>query len=75
MSRTVSSGKLALGGNGVRVNKGAEVGAGSVVGQQGIVSGRLEAKGLYAGAPARLIRGDIGWSRSFHFDGVPEDLR
>jgi acetyltransferase-like isoleucine patch superfamily enzyme len=52
-------------GNSVRINKGARIGTGSVIGQMSIVSGEVEPNALYAGIPARKVRGNICWARTY----------
>lgn len=68
--RPVSVGHHVWLGAGTRVNKGAAIGDGSIVGQMSVVNGLLDASSVYAGVPARKIRGDVFWSRSFS----PEDV-
>jgi acetyltransferase-like isoleucine patch superfamily enzyme len=58
-------------GNGVRLNKGSVIGAGTVIGQMAVVSGRKEGGSIYAGVPARKIRGNIVWSRTDRFEDAP----
>lgn len=43
-------------GAGARILDGSDIGDGCVVGAGAVVRGRLEANGIYAGVPARLIR-------------------
>lgn len=62
-------------GSGVRVNKGAYIGSGSVIGQQSVVSGRVEPNSIYAGAPAKVLRSNIRWSRTTEYEDVPEEFR
>lgn len=61
--------------NSVRINKGTRIGAGTVVGQCSVASGRLDAQCVYAGVPARKVREGIVWSRSAAYDGVPKRFR
>lgn len=60
-------------GNASRVNKGAEIGRGTVVGQMSVVSGRLDPFAIYAGMPARKLRGGIAWSRTTSLADVPPE--
>lgn len=62
-------------GSGVRVSKGAVVGSGTVVGQLSLVTGRLDANCIYAGAPARKMRENIAWSRGQAWESVPQKFR
>jgi acetyltransferase-like isoleucine patch superfamily enzyme len=62
-------------GNGCRVNKGSRIGAGSVIGQGAIASGTMDENSIYAGVPARKLRGDIVWSRSESLEDVGEPFR
>jgi acetyltransferase-like isoleucine patch superfamily enzyme len=59
-------------GSGVCVNKGAVIGGGTIVGQASVVSGRLKGSSMYAGVPARMVRGDVIWSRTLNPDDIPE---
>jgi acetyltransferase-like isoleucine patch superfamily enzyme len=62
-------------GNGSRVNKGATIGSGTVVGQMSVVSGNLESQCIYAGVPAKKLKQGVGWARHQNFDDVPERFR
>jgi hypothetical protein len=62
-------------GSGVRVNKGAIIEAGVIVAQVSIASGRLKARAVYGGAPARLIREDVAWSRTGEWKDIPDLYR
>jgi acetyltransferase-like isoleucine patch superfamily enzyme len=62
-------------GNGVRVGKGVEIGTGTVVGQMSLVLGHLEPHCIYAGIPAKLLRRDIEWSRTFSREDIPSAYR
>ena len=62
-------------GNGVRVSKGSNVGRSSVVGQGAIVSGSVEAHSVYAGVPARKVKGGVTWSRSTDWGDIEEDYQ
>ncbi|MGF9759457.1 hypothetical protein AAII07_30100 [Microvirga sp. 0TCS3.31] len=62
-------------GNGSRVNKGARIGTGTVLAGAAIASGTLEERSIYAGTPARKLKGDIAWSRTFSWEDIPEDYR
>ncbi|SHF98070.1 hypothetical protein SAMN05444339_1334 [Loktanella atrilutea] len=62
-------------GNGSRLNKGSNVGMGSIVGQFAVVSGDVEAECIYAGIPARKIRGDVHWTRHDDNDDMPKEYR
>lgn len=62
-------------GNGCRVNKGSRIGAGAVIGQSAIASGTVEENSIYAGVPARKLRGDIVWSRTESVEDVGEYFR
>lgn len=50
-------------GRDVRVGKGAVIERDSIVGQGSVVSGRLKAGCIHAGAPAKPIREGVTWSR------------
>lgn len=43
-------------GAGARILDGSDIGDGCVIGAGAVVRGKLEANGIYAGVPARLIR-------------------
>lgn len=60
-------------GNSSRVNKGAHVGSGSVLGQCAIASGKLAGNSIFAGTPARKVRDGIVWSRTEHFSNIPDE--
>lgn len=62
-------------GNGARVNKGTRIGTGTVLGGLSVAAKTLEPNCVYAGVPARKLREDIVWSRTFNFDDIPEDYR
>jgi acetyltransferase-like isoleucine patch superfamily enzyme len=61
--------------NGARVSKGAEIGEGCVVAQNSLANGVLEPNSIYAGTPAKNVRGNIVWSRTQSFDGIPGQYR
>ncbi len=50
--------------NGCGVLKGATIGDGSVIGAKSLVTGAIPAKCVAAGVPARVIRSNVGWSRT-----------
>ncbi|MDE8669149.1 hypothetical protein PY310_11225 [Pseudarthrobacter sp. H3Y2-7] len=58
-------------GNGSRINKGAQIGAGTIIGQASIAGGKIDAHSSYGGIPARKIRKEIAWSRTASFDDIP----
>lgn len=62
-------------GNSVRVSKGAVVGTGTTVGQLSLVTGKLASYSVYGGVPARLIRSNTEWSRTFAYEDIPERFR
>lgn len=62
-------------GNSCRVNKGAIIGHGTIIGQCSIAGGTLDAFSAYAGAPARKVRDNITWSRTRSYDDIPEKYR
>ena len=45
------------------VLKGATIGAGSVVGARGVVSGTIAPLSVCVGVPARVVRGNVTWTR------------
>ncbi|MFG1350014.1 glycosyltransferase family 2 protein [Xanthobacter autotrophicus] len=47
----------------VTINKGAEVGAHTIVGQGSVVQGRLIEHSVYAGAPIEMVRSGVTWDR------------
>lgn len=48
----------------VRIAKGARIGRDTLVGQGSFVSGALDSNSVYAGVPARKLRGGTTWSRT-----------
>jgi UDP-3-O-[3-hydroxymyristoyl] glucosamine N-acyltransferase len=62
-------------GSGVRVNKGAIIESGVIVAQVSVASGRLKARSVYGGAPARVIREDVAWSRTGEWKDIPDRYR
>ncbi|KGJ02287.1 hypothetical protein IT41_17910 [Paracoccus halophilus] len=62
-------------GNSSRVNKGARIGTGTVLGQCAIASGSLDAAALYAGTPARKLKEGIAWSRTKRYEDIPDRFR
>ena len=62
-------------GNSARVNKGTIIEDGAVLGQMAIASGKLESYSLYAGIPARRLRQNVRWSRTFEYDDIPAEFR
>ncbi|SDB74755.1 acyltransferase [Belnapia rosea] len=51
-------------GRHVNINKGTEIGANSVVGQNAVTSGFLRGGAIHAGHPAKPIKEDIWWDRT-----------
>lgn len=62
-------------GNSCRVNKGARIGTGTVIGQNAIAGGEIEPHCIYAGIPARKLRDDIVWSRTESLESVAKRFR
>jgi acetyltransferase-like isoleucine patch superfamily enzyme len=62
-------------GNGARVNKGAYIGEGCILGGGSVASGSLEPHSIYAGVPARKIKGNVSWSRTYSWSDIPEAYR
>ncbi|RYE63062.1 MAG: hypothetical protein EOO83_04425 [Oxalobacteraceae bacterium] len=62
-------------GSGVRVSKGAEVGASTIVGQASVATGKLDPRCVYAGIPARKLRENVTWSRTTAWDDIPVAFR
>ncbi len=62
-------------GNGARVNKGTRIGTGTVLGGLSVATKVLEPNSIYAGVPAKKLREDIAWSRTFSFEDIPEEYR
>ncbi|WP_201861470.1 acyltransferase [Microvirga soli] len=62
-------------GNGSRVNKGARIETGAILASAAIASGRLEGHSIYAGTPAKKLKSDVAWSRTFSWDDIPDDYR
>lgn len=58
--------------NSVRVNKGSEIGTGTVVAQNSIVTRKLGKNCLYGGTPASLIKKNIVWSRTEEYQNIPD---
>lgn len=52
-------------GAGCTLMPGAEIGAGSIIGAQSVVTGSVPRTELWAGVPARGIRKNVSWVRSF----------
>jgi acetyltransferase-like isoleucine patch superfamily enzyme len=50
-------------GSKVRIHKGARIGKGTMIGANAIVTGRIPENCVAAGAPARVVRRGIRWSR------------
>lgn len=48
----------------VWVLKGAQIGAGSIVGARSLVTGEIPPQELWAGSPARCLRKNVRWTRS-----------
>ncbi len=61
--------------NSARVSKGSAIGTGCVIAQNSLVNGVLEPNSIYAGTPARKVRGGVVWSRTQSLDGVPKRFR
>ena len=51
-------------GVGVRILKGADVGSGSVIGAESVVTQSITANCIAAGVPARVVRENIEWRRN-----------
>ena len=52
-------------GRNASLNKGARVGAGAIIGNSAVVTGAIPPGVIAAGAPARVIREGVRWSRDF----------
>jgi acetyltransferase-like isoleucine patch superfamily enzyme len=50
-------------GQDVILMPGAKVGAGSVIGARSIVTGTIPARSVAVGAPAKVVRRDVSWTR------------
>lgn len=62
-------------GNSARVNKGSIINSGSVIGQGSVVSKVVDSNCIYAGVPAKKIKENIVWSRTYSYDTIPEEFR
>ena len=63
-------------GNGARVNKGTRIARCVIVGQGAIASGHLDREHhVYAGIPARPVKGPVNWGRQGNWQSVPERFR
>lgn len=58
-------------GNSSRVNKGARIGSGTILGQCAIASGTLDPNCVYGGVPAKKIKQGVLWSRTAKFSDIP----
>jgi acetyltransferase-like isoleucine patch superfamily enzyme len=52
--------------------KGTDIGTGVMVGTGSFVHGILEPNCLYVGRPARLLKKNIVWSKSFNYRDIPD---
>jgi acetyltransferase-like isoleucine patch superfamily enzyme len=50
-------------GRNVSITKGTSIGSQSIIGQGSICSGALKCNSVYAGAPIRMIKENVTWSR------------
>lgn len=57
-------------GNASRINKGVEIGKHTVLGGASVASGNLNSNCIYAGIPARKIKSNIAWSRTYSYDDI-----
>ncbi len=57
--------------HGVRVMKGAQIGAHSVIGSRAMVLGEIPAHSVAVGVPARVIRSGVTWDRRRLPEGEP----
>lgn len=64
-SRTINIGDKVWIGKGVAVLKGVTLGDGSVIGMHSVVTNNTEPYCIYAGNPAKKIRNDVYWDRSY----------
>lgn len=62
-------------GNGVRISKDVKIHAGSIIGQESIVTKDIEANTVNVGVPARAVRSDVVWSRRGPYDDIPVEFR
>ena len=61
-------------GNSSRVNKDVYIGENTVLGGMSVASGKLKPNSIYAGIPAKLIKENIAWSRTYSINDVPEEF-
>lgn len=62
-------------GNGSRVNKGTTICENTVLGGMSVATGVLSSGSIYAGIPAKLLRDNISWSRTYNYNDIPEEYR
>ena len=61
-------------GNSSRINKGVYIGENSVLGGMSVASGNLKPNSIYAGIPAKIIKENIAWSRTYSMNDIPEEF-
>ena len=74
VAKSVQIGRHVWLGNHSRVNKGTTIGDGAVLGQLSVASGMLKPATVYAGVPARAVRSNIVWARTYNLGDAPTDL-
>lgn len=57
-------------GNASRINKGVEIANHTVLGGASVASGSLSANCIYAGIPARKVKSNVAWSRTYSYDDI-----
>jgi acetyltransferase-like isoleucine patch superfamily enzyme len=60
-------------GRGASIGKGVRIAKGSIIGQASLVTKNTEEFCAYGGVPAKLLRRDVEWRRSFKDPFIPQE--
>lgn len=61
-------------GNSARVNKSSMIGSNTILGGGSVARGRLDPSSVYAGVPAKQVRKNVIWSRTYSMEDIPDDF-